>query len=674
MPDSSSTPLKKAIAHHRAGQLSKAEKLYKAALKAEPKNVDALNLIGILAHQRGRFEEALKFFDEAITSKANVAEVYYNKANVLKEMGRTGEAEATYRTAITIKADYIEAHLNLGAMLHANNQIEAATKAFRTLTKRCPSDARGHYNLGKCLHQTGKVDEAGKAFDAALKHNSKDPDIHFAVANLHADMNNTQGAIKHIKTAIQLKPNWPQAYSNLGELLVQQKAFSEALEAHKKAVSIQPEDPGIHYNYGRAFYGAEFFDEAEGQFKAALEIDPNFVEAYVNLGNVYRQTRKYDEALWAYETALSINPNLSQAYSNIGSVMQDKDWLHSAITAFDKALKMDQDIVETKISRSLARLKLGDLSSGWLDHESRFLGEDEHIVKRVSPPAYWKGEDLDGKAVLVWTEQGLGDEILQSSMIPDLATQAQRCIVECSTRLAPVFARSFANVEVASYERYIDSVTPAKNIDYQISSASLGQYLRPNFDSFTPHTGYLKADQDKTAALRNRYQSLGPGRRIVGLSWRSQNAKLGIHKTSELADWAPILTVPDVTFINLQYGDCEEELNLVKDRLGVEVHHDDSVDPLVDMDTFFAQVAAMDLVISTSNTTVHTAGAMGAPVWTLLPKGVGSIWYWFLRREDSPWYPSMRLFRQSYEEGQDIHWWDGVVARAGDALKTWMKD
>jgi len=523
-------------------------------------------------------------------------------------------------------------------------------------------------------HQAGVVDEAEAAYRQILKDFPKHSDALHLLGVLHYQTNRSEKAVKLIKRAIRLNPGQDIMYVNLGAALKKTNKPHQAIRAYEDAIRLNPDSADAYFNLGQAMRDTGEPEKAIEIYLKAAEIKPDDAEVFVNLGNAYKDLYRRDEALWAYETALSINPNLSQAYGNIGSVMRDKDWLHSAITAFDKALVVSEDNHDVRLKRAIVHLQLGDLSSGWLDHESRFLGEDEHIVKRVSPPAYWKGEDLDGKAVLVWTEQGLGDEILQSSMIPDLATQAQRCIVECSTRLAPVFARSFANVEVASYERYIDSVTPAKNIDYQISSASLGQYLRPNFDSFTPHTGYLKADQDKTAALRNRYQSLGPGRRIVGLSWRSQNAKLGIHKTSELADWAPILTVPDVTFINLQYGDCEEELNLVKDRLGVEVHHDDSVDPLVDMDTFFAQVAAMDLVISTSNTTVHTAGAMGAPVWTLLPKGVGSIWYWFLRREDSPWYPSMRLFRQSYEEGQDIHWWDGVVARAGDALKTWMKD
>ena len=561
MSDSSSTSLKKAIAHHRAGQLSKAEKLYKATLRADPKNFDVLNLIGILVHQRGHFEEALKLFDEAIASKANVAEVYYNKANVLKEMDRIDEAAATYRTAITIKADYIEAHLNLGAMLHTNNQIEAATKAFRTLTTRCPSDARGHYNLGKCLHQTGKVDEAGQAFDTALKHNSKDPDTHFAVANLHADMNNTQGAIKHIKTAIQLKPDWPQAYSNLGNYLGHEDDFDKALQAYDKA----------------------------------LQLDPGYKSAHVN--------------------------------------------------------------------RGLTNLTLGNLGKGWDGYSLRYDDPASPHVLRPWPFPKWSSGPLEGKSILVWADQGLGDQILYSSMLEEVADQTSRCVLECEPRLVTLFARSFENVEVLARSRANNKLFADDSFHLQTSLVDLGKKLRRTHASFPKRNSYLESPQTQTIELRKKYSAISSGRRVVGISWKSTNPRTGALKSTSLQEWGPILETPDAIFVNLQYGDCTKEIATASKHFSCEIIQDSAVNPTKDMDMFAAQVAAMDLVISVSNTTVHLAGALGVPVWNLVGKGIGRLWYWFLGRNDSPWYPSMRLFRQS-KQGE----WGDVLHGVGDVL------
>ena len=317
-------------------------------------------------------------------------------------------------------------------------------------------------------------------------------------------------------------------------------------------------------------------------------------------------------------------------------------------------------------------MSLGQLSEGWSQYEYRFDAPDENLPRRPSPPAYWEGEDLIGKSVVVWTEQGLGDEVLHASILPEVIERAGRCTIECSKRMVPVFARSFPSATVVGYKASDIPATSAGNFDYQIPLASLGRHFRPDFASFPHHDGYLKADADKVAALRARYEALAKGRRIVGLSWRSKNERAGEAKSMTLSELAPILQVPGVLFVNLQYGDCTEELADVREQFGIEVVQDAAVDPLADMDMFFAQVAAMDLVLSTSNTTAHVAGAQNIPVWVLLPHGSkGLIWYWFLRRDDSPWYPAARLIRADHklEEGQ-ARWLDLTERTAAD-LSRW---
>jgi len=227
--------------------------------------------------------------------------------------------------------------------------------------------------------------------------------------------------------------------------------------------------------------------------------------------------------------------------------------------------------------------------------------------------------------------------------------------------MVPIFARSFPQAKVAGYENQAAPVTPAGACDYQISAPSLGQFVRQDVADFPRHTGYLKADPARTAALRARYEALAPSNRIVGLSWRSKNAVIGESKSADLSTWTGILTTPGVTFVNLQYGGCAADLSAVKEALGVDIFHDGDVDPLKNMDDFFAQVAAMDAVVSTSNTTVHVAGALGVPTWLILMRGPVSMWYWFLTGEQSPWYPSVRIARCLVDVSTP-EWW-----RAGES-------
>jgi hypothetical protein len=237
----------------------------------------------------------------------------------------------------------------------------------------------------------------------------------------------------------------------------------------------------------------------------------------------------------------------------------------------------------------------------------------------------------------------------------------------------PVFARSFPTFEILGRPDNTVPTTSPAGADVQISAASLGQFVRPSFASFPNHGGYLRADATKTEQCRARYLATHPGQRLVGLSWRSVNAVFGQSKSLTLTDLAPILRTPGTTFVNLQYGDCSADLEKVRTELGVNVIQDTTIDPLRDLDGFCAQAAAMDLVITTSNTTAHTAGALNVPVWVLLPPAKGALWYWFVGREDSPWYPSARLLRTAWPDVARP-WWEETVVRAARDLAHWHRE
>jgi tetratricopeptide (TPR) repeat protein len=628
--------LQEAVAHHQAGRLAAAEALYAKVIKADPRNVDALHLMGVAAHSRNQIATARKYFNRALEYGPKIPEIHLNFGNLLGAADDLQGAQAAYARAVALKPGLFDAHLGLGGVFYKMGRFEEAAGCFRTAVGLAPQNPRGHFNLGQSLLRLSTPDQAQVSLRRALELQSDYLEAHVALGGLYADAERFQDAIHHARRATELNPV-PEQHSNLGELFRRAGDLDASFAAHRAAVDVRPDDPIILHNYAAALHAAERFDEAEKVARRALAHDPNFVEGHVALAKIFECQGRYEQTIAALKQALAIDP----AAPGI------------------------------RFKLALRHLMAGVFPEGWADYENRFLTPDRRQVRRPSPPPYWTGEDLTGRTILIWTEQGLGDEILYASMIPDVLARAKRCVIECSPRMAPVFARAFPQASVMAYQNQIVQGVPPE-IDFQIPVASLGQFLRRDFASFPHRAGYLKADPAHAAVLRARYQAIAPGNLVVGISWRSRNQDIAVVKSTDLSAWADILRVPGITFVNLQYGDCAEELAGVNRQFGTQVFHDNEINSLESMDAFFAQVAALDLVISTSNTTVHVAGSLGIPTWLLLSRRPGGLWYWFHERSDSPWYQSVKILRQHQQsivlEGKT--WGSGVVAAAADDLAS----
>ena len=600
--------------------------------------------------------------------------------------GQTAAAWAAFATAIRIKRDYAYARLNAGRMLYSLGRRADAIAAFEAMTTACPRDARGFYNLAICLTEEpaddtrtndtragdARAGHAREAFMAAIARDPRNADILRAAGIFLGRQGDLASAVEYLQRALA-SASWTshvraEVTSNLGEFLRQDQRFSDAVTSQRAALALSPSHRDIRYNLAAALQSAGETPEAANFYRELIRSDPDFVRPYVNLGLIYKMKGRLDDAMALFEDALFIDPLLSQAYSNIGACFVEEGWTVSGLVLHDRAIALNDVNPEGRYARGAAHLLTGQFARGWGEYEFRF-DAPEAFVRRPSPPAYWRGEDLTGKRVLIWTDQGLGDEMIFASMIPDMLARAKQCVIECSPRLVPIFARSFPSAQVVGWTDPRHRITPADAIDCQIAASSLGLYLRPDLASVPRRAGYLRADPAKIAERRALYMTHAAGRRIVGISWRSRHPKVGEKKSSRLMDFAPILTTPDIMFINLQYGDCAADLAEVYEKLGVEIFQDPEVDQLTDMDIFFAQVAALDLVITTSNTSAHTAGSQNAPVWILLPAASGQLWYWFLHRTESPWYPSARIFRA----GASTSWSEDAAAQAGTALGRWLE-
>ncbi|MBI3708508.1 MAG: tetratricopeptide repeat protein [Proteobacteria bacterium] len=451
---------------------------------------------------------------------------------------------------------------------------------------------------------------------------------------------------------------------NLGRKLFGLGQPSDAAACYRRAIARKPDYVSAHLGLGLALRALDRDSEAEAAYRRALELDPNNQIALSHLADTLNNLGKTEEAVKQFRRAIEIRPDLPEPYNNLGTTLDKLGDFREAETCYRRAIALRPDLAEARSNLALMLLSTGRLAEGWQDYEWRWRSKDGPKRRRDFGKPEWTGQPLAAGSLHLWGEQGVGDQVLHASRLPDARFRAPRCVLECEPRLVPLFTRSFPEVEVIARAdppsaRAIDS-----NIAAHLALGSLPRLLVSDLDAITPHDGYLTADAIRSGSLRARYRALGRGP-IVGISWRSNRKDLLRWKSSALLDWAPILTVPGVVFVNLQYGDCAADLAAVREKLGISVYNDAEIDSLKDLDGFAAQVAAMDLVISVSNTTVHFAGALNIPVWTLLSAGLGLLWYWFRDREDSPWYPSMRLLRQ-----QHLGDWGDVIARAAVELRA----
>ena len=459
--------------------------------------------------------------------------------------------------------------------------------------------------------------------ERVCEHMARDPNLaaeaYHCIADLRKSALDAPGVFAACEKSIKADPTYWQSYNLIGVTLSDLHRFDEGISAYLQALALNPRSHMVHGNIAKAYHQLGRYDEAIKHYREALEcIPPEKISAIDNIT------------------------------VNYALVLHDSGEVELARELLEDIIERAPEIIEAHYNLALLLLSQEEWRRGWQEYGWR-LKRPNTVVSydTFAHLKRWNGEVLAGKKILIWCEHGIGDEILASTMIPDAIAAARKIVILCSDRLVPIFRRSFPRAQVDAFSTPLPKSAMATDFDYQIGVWDLGRAFRPDRTSFTPKSGHLVHDAKRSATLRQKYADLRPGNLIVGISWASPiNQEMGWLKASRLESWKPILSVPGVTFINLQYGDQRATLESIKDEMGIDIVNDPDVDPLKDMDAYASQVAAMDLVISTSNTLVHTAGAIGTPTWVLLARGRGQIWYWLNDRADSVWYSSIRLVRQ----------------------------
>lgn len=454
-------------------------------------------------------------------------------------------------------------------------------------------------------------------------------------------------------------PDLAEPHLRLGLVFLDSGEFQEAYDTLLKALEKEPQNARAHNAAGAALLHLERVDEARAHFEQAITLKSDFVEAHSNLGYLlFRDFELFEEGERHVRRALELAPDDINVLTNCTLVMLDRP--AEVIDLCDRLLARDERLDPVRLNRALALLKLGEFERGWQDYEARKSVRCNY-VRRVLPWPEWKGENLGRRGIYVHTEQGLGDEIMFASCLPDVIAAAKACVIECTPKSLKLFRRSFDVTIVAKPQD--DTHLPAlagAEIDCYSALGSLPRFFRKTSADFPRHGGYLRADPARVDFWRKRLARL-PGRLKVGIAWRGgvPSTQRSLRSTA-LHEWLPVLAAPAVDFVDLQHFDCCDERATIKDAHPVSLHRwDDAHD---DYDETAALVSALDLVISVQTAIVHLSGALGKKTWALI--SAAPEWRYLAQGGQMPWYPSVTLLRQTR-----LHDWSGPMQAVAEALR-----
>jgi tetratricopeptide (TPR) repeat protein len=487
--------------------------------------------------------------------------------------------------------------LERAAAFERAGRLEEAAALYQDAARGAP-DARAWAALGRCLLRLGRWREAAASCQAAA----------------------------------QLAPGDADNLANLGVALDEQGAHGQAADAYRQALGAQPDHAVALYNLGNALRALRRYDEAAASYEGALRVRPDWVEAHANLGMTHARAGRPEAAIASYEQALRLRPDHADAHNGIGLAHQVRGELEQALAHFDRAVAIAPDSPYAHANRAQLWLLQEDFERGWLEYEWRLRVPGHGIAPTAAPR--WRGEPLAGRTLLLRAEQGLGDTLNFVRFAPTLAAREARVLLETQSAIEQLVATC------PGLEGVVPRGAPLPPHDFETPIASVPLRLGLTTASIPADVPYLAADPALAAAARARIRR--DGALNVGIGWQGNPAfPQDAHRSIPLAAFAPLAAVPGVRLYSLQKGFGSEQLATATfpvEDLG------SALDPGGGAFTdTAAAIAALDLVIASDSAIVHVAGALGRPVWTLLP--LVPDWRWLLGRADTPWYPTMRLYR-----------------------------
>jgi len=661
--DRTTAQLTAADQHYQSGALAEAETLYRQVWEEHPASVTALTWLALIADLTGKPEESIAYYDRLLALEPS-AEAYSNLGTVLCRQGRIQEGIAHQRQALALKPHQPETHYNLGLILSQIGQTDDAIAHYRQVIALAPHYSSAHNNLAMALYKQGKLEDAIAHYEQAL---AIDPTL----VNAHNGMGVclfcrglVEDAIAHYKQAIALKPDSFSAYNNLGTALQKQGNLEDAATHYQRALDLNPQYASAHDNLGTVRQAQGQVEAAIVYYRRALELDPNLANAYNNLGSALQAQGRVDEAIASCLKAIQLQPDHADAHNNYASGLVERGDFEQAIKHYRQAIHHKPDHTNAHLNLGIVLLLLGDLKQGFEEYHWRW--QTQQCSSLRYPQALWDGSDLNGKVILLTAEQGYGDTIQFARYASLVAQRGGHVVIACQKPLIrllntlPGIDRCVdrANVDVQTHVHapLLDLPlllgttleTIPSHVPY-LTSASNFRLLVADNPSATPHPVRLSA----------HVEALYPTPFKIGIVWAvNPDSSTSSKRSCPLERFLSLSEKPGIALYSLQKKPTEADLALLASHPNIQDLHEH----LHDFADTAAAIAQLDLVISVDTAVTHLAGALGKPVWTLLAKVAD--WRWLRDRDDTPWYPTMRLFRQ--EQDGD---WDGVFERVAEALR-----
>lgn len=625
------------------------------ALSISPLHPDVNHLLAVvLLRQNGDLDLAISHIEVAISVAPDQPLFHNSLGTALWQAGRFEESRKSFETVVARKPDYIEAQYNLANCYRSLGDAEKAVEQYEKVIDLQPEFSDAHNDLGIVYQDLGMIADAKEQFEMALELDPGRFEYYVNLAQSQHAANELDAALISIQNAISLSPDNGKLLNNLGTIYLDQGNRQEAMRAFSSAKFLIPDDPVPKYNLGYTQHVDGDFSSATRSFDSALELRPEWPGAWVNRSNSQFMLQEYDEAIIGYEKALQLAPETVIAHKNLGSTYRRLGLDQKAKSHFKQALILEPDHAKSHLGLAMVYLKEGRFQRAWRHYEWRFEATNSDYVQEFSlRQPLWSGEMVTGKTILIISEQGAGDLIHFIRYTARVRALGAKLLLVCAPGLKRLMERSGEFEEV--YDR--TQIWPTE-FDFYLPLLSLPKIFDTAIDTIPCEIPYLKVDPQNVIRWKSK---LDRSTINVGLAWSGNPDQVeNQFRSCSILDLEPFLKLDGYTFYSLQKGEAAGEIGLISKRLPLI----DLTDEIDDFSDTVDLMQALDLVISVDTSTAHLAGALGKPVWTML--WYAHCWRYLRDQSDSPWYPSMRLFRQS-ESGD----WSSVIAEiTGELIAT----
>jgi tetratricopeptide (TPR) repeat protein len=639
------------------------------------KAVAALFRQAVEHHARNDLKAAERGYRAVLAEAPGHAPSWFRLGVLLGQTGRTAEGVGALQKSLAIDGRAVEARRNLGVLLHALGRYDEAAEAARRCVALKPDDAEAHVNLALALRKLGRLDEAHAVVRRALELTPDHAGAAFSLGNILTDLGDGPGAEAAFRRAVELRPGYAQALNNLGNALIRRNAAAEAIPYFRRAIEAKPDHAEAHMNLGYALQEIGALDRAIVAFRRATALAAASAPAHAGLGGALIGKGEYEEAARELRRALALDPGSPEAQDSLGRLALAQGQIDQALDAFNRAIdafearegrpiiageafRPDAPLAwraygEARINLSMARLLKGDYEAGFREYEWRWARS--WLEPRQFDEPLFSLDAPRGSTVLVYAEQGQGDTIHFVRYVPLLTARGYRVVLE----VQPSLVRLLDGIGGA---KVVPAGGTLPRFDRQIALLSLPRVFDTRLDTIPAAIPYLSVPAEAVAEWKGR---LGDdGRLKVGLAWRgSATYSNDRNRSLDPRLLAPLFGLDGVRLYSLQKEPREGDMAALR-GLGPFI---DLAGELGDFADTAAALMALDLLIAVDTSVAHLAGALGRPVWLLLP--FAPDWRWMREREDSPWYPTARLFRQPARGD-----WPELMARVATALDRVTKE